>query len=193
MEENKKRNVAPIIATVIVATSAAAATTAFVVDRVSMATVQDNTNTTVVTTPNESEEPILSYDNITEEPTEDDVVDEEPTVVIPTIDPETVYDFKDLRELLKEYPEELNGSYFSVKVRVQGSAFGVAGCCFFNDVTDKIYSRGHIEQEDMKDMLVRFDVGDNNAGFSRTEITTISGHVSYEHNSYLGVDLIVIE
>ena len=136
-------------------------------------------------TPEEPEEPETPEDpEVPEEP-------EEPTV--PTIDPYTAYDFNMIKDLLKTYTEELNGSECTVRVKVAGTAFGTPGYCFFTDVSEETITRGsQITQERMSEMLAREDIGNNNANFNRGDITVLSGVVSYEHSSYLGVDLVVI-
>ena len=129
-----------------------------------------------------------------EEPTEEEPEVEEPEVVeTPTIDPNTVYDFYTIKDLLMEHPE-LNGSYCSIKVRVAGTALGVPGYCFFQDMSEKPINYGsEITQARMSSLLAREDQGNNNVWLTRGDVITLNGVVTYGHVTYLGVDLVSIK
>ena len=157
--------------------------------------VSDDTTTTTEDpetpdTPDNPDEP--GEPNDPEDPGEGGEEGGEENPQTPTIDPYTVYNFNDIKDLLMSY-EELNGSQCIIKVKVAGTAFGTPGYCFFTDVSEEtIQYSSQITQEVKTEMLARQDVGNNNANFNRGDITVLSGVVSYEHSSYLGVDLVVI-
>ena len=128
-----------------------------------------------------------------ETPEEPEVPEEPQEPQTPTIDPTVVYNFNEIKELLMTY-EELNYSYCTVKVRVAGTALGVPGYCFFQDLSDKAINYGsEITQARMADLLAREDVGNNNVWLTRGDVITLSGVVAYEHVTYLGVNLVTIK
>lgn len=166
----------------------------------------EETETTEEETPEEGSEDKGSDDPEVEEPeTEDpteeeeeeqpeEPTEEEPEVIeTPTIDPNVVYDFYTIKDLLMENPE-LNGSYCSVKVRVAGTALGVPGYCFFQDMSEKPINYGsEITQARMSSLLAREDQGNNNVWLTRGDVITLNGVVTYGHVTYLGVDLVTIK
>lgn len=118
---------------------------------------------------------------------------EEPEVIAPSIDPTVVYNFYTIKDLLINNPE-LNNSYCMIQVRVAGTALGVPGYCFFQDLEDTPIERGsQITQTRMANLLAREDVGNNNASYSRGDIITISGVVAYEKVTYLGITCVTIK
>lgn len=118
---------------------------------------------------------------------------EEPEVITPSIDPTVVYNFYTIKDLLINNPE-LNNSYCMMQVRVAGTALGVPGYCFFQDLEDTPIERGsQITQTRMANLLAREDVGNNNASYSRGDIITISGVVAYEKVTYLGITCVTIK
>lgn len=135
------------------------------------------------------EDPVEPEPEIPEEPEEP----EEPEVITPSIDPNIVYNFYTIKDLLMNNPE-LNNSYCTMQVRVAGTALGAPGYCFFQDLTDAPIERGsQINQARMAGLLVREDVGNNNTSYNRGDIITISGVVAYEKVTYLGVTLVAIK
>lgn len=140
----------------------------------------------------EPEEP-EPEDPIDPEPQPEEPEPEEPEITVPSIDPTMVYNFYTIKDLLMNNPE-LNNSYCTMQVRVAGTALGVPGYCFFQDLTDSPIERGsQINQARMANLLAREDVGNNNASYSRGDIITISGVVAYEKVTYLGITCVTIK
>lgn len=127
------------------------------------------------------------------EPQPEEPEPEEPEVIVPSIDPNMVYNFYTIKDLLMNNPE-LNNSYCTIQVRVAGTALGVPGFCFFQDLEDSPIERGsQITQTRMADLLAREDIGNNNSSYNRGDIITISGVVAYEKVTYLGVTCVIIK
>ena len=137
------------------------------------------------------EEPADPEPETPEEPEEPEP--EEPEITVPSIDPNMVYNFYTIKDLLINNPE-LNNSYCTMQVRVAGTALGVPGFCFFQDLEDSPIERGsQITQTRMANLLAREDIGNNNASYNRGDIITISGVVAYEKVTYLGVTCVTIK
>ena len=140
------------------------------------------------TTPDEPEEP---GDPETPEIPEEPGDPEEPE--IPTISLDVIYDFNEIKALLMSYPDELNGSYCTMKVRVAGNALGTPGYCFFQDVNDIPVTSSSQINNNFSNFLAREDVGNNNVGFTRGDIIILSGNVTWGKSTYLGTQLVVIK
>ena len=147
------------------------------------------TTTTTTTDPSEPDTPDTPEDPETPDTPETPEEPQEPEV--PSIDPGTVYDFSTIKELLMNY-EELNGSFAIIKVKVAGPALGVPGWTFFHDAEEEIISSRQDINNNMSNFLGRQDQGNNNVGLNRGDIITISGTVTWGHNSKLGCDLVTI-